>query len=404
MKADDLFRHLVKAQGSDLIVRVSGRPSIRVDGKVRFVSDDIVTASVAQELFTRVLDERQQDQFFRTGEVDSAYEIPGVGRFRVNVFRQRGRIGFVFRHVKSNIPDIGTLNLPEEQLIKLVRLKRGLVLVTGTAGSGKSTTLAAMLDWLNKNEERHVVTLEDPVEFLFEDARCTFNQREIGVDTVSFHAALKHVVRQAPDVIMVGEMRDRETVESVLQAAETGHLVFSTLHTVNAVQTVERIISFFPPHHHNLIRMQIAMLLEGVVSQRLIARRGEYGRVPAIELLLATPTVREMLNEGRTRELHKAIYEGAEHYGTMTFNQSLVRLLRLGKIGLEDALAASDNPDELKLEMRGIMKGARAGQFDASSMQKSPREAREAREARESRDSREPREPRESREEVGHTY
>ena len=374
MEIDEIFRQLVKAQGSDLIVRVNGRPSIRVDGQVKFLDDTPVSAALAQELFERVLDERQQDQFFRTGEVDSAYEFAGLGRFRVNVFRQRGRVGFVFRHVKSVIPELGTLNLPEEQMIRLARLKRGLVLVTGTAGSGKSTTLAAMLDWLNRNEARHIVTLEDPVEFLFEDQRCTFNQREIGVDTVSFHAALKHVVRQAPDVIMVGEMRDKETVESVLQAAETGHLVFSTLHTVNAVQTVERIISFFPPHHHNLIRMQMAMLLEAVVSQRLIARRAEFGRVPAIELMMATPTVRELLAEGKTRELSKAIYEGAEHYGTMTFNQSLMRLLRLGKIGLEDALAASDNPDELKLEMRGIMKGARAGQFDASSMQRKERE------------------------------
>jgi twitching motility protein PilT len=195
---------------------------------------------------------------------------------------------------------------------------------------------------------------------------------------VSFSAALKHVVRQAPDVIMVGEMRDKETVESVLQAAETGHLVFSTLHTVNAVQTVERIMSFFPPHHHNLIRMQLAMLLEGVVSQRLIARRGEFGRVPAIELITATPTVRELLADGKTRELNKAIYDGAEHYGTMTFNQSLVRLLKLGKIGLEDALAASDNPDEVKLEMRGIMKGARAGQFDPSTLPQKSKEKESA--------------------------
>src|SRR5882724_4035470 len=177
MKADDLFRHLVKAQGSDLIVRVGGRPSVRVDGKVRFITESPVPAATAQEIFARVLDERQQDQFFRTGEVDSAYEIAGLGRFRVNVFRQRGRIGFVFRHVKSVIPELSTLNLPEEQLIRLTRLKRGLVLVTGTAGSGKSTTLAAMLDWLNKNEQRHVVTLEDPVEFLFEDLKSTFNQR-----------------------------------------------------------------------------------------------------------------------------------------------------------------------------------------------------------------------------------
>jgi twitching motility protein PilT len=378
MKPEELFQRLIDAQGSDLIVRVNGRPSIRVDGKLRFISETPVTPALAQEFFEQVLDARQREQFFRSGEADAAYEIAGLGRFRVNAFRQRGRIGFVFRHVKSEIPELGTLNLPEEQFIRLARLRRGLVLVTGTAGSGKSTTLASMLDWLNRNEGRHVVTLEDPAEFLFEDNLCTFNQREVGVDTLSFQAALKHVVRQAPDVIMVGEMRDKETVESVLMAAETGHLVFSTLHTVNAIQTVERIISFFPPHHHNLIRMQLSMLLEGVISQRLIARRGDLGRVPAIELMTATPTVRELLAEGRTRELSKAIYEGSQHYGTMTFNQSLVRLLRLGKIGLEDALGASDNPDELKLEMRGILKGARAGQFDSGSLAKRETEREEA--------------------------
>jgi twitching motility protein PilT len=370
LKPEDLFRHLVQAQGSDLIVRVNSKPSIRINGKVQFVSDIVITAQWAQELFDKVLDARLREAFFKSGEVDSAYEIPGVGRFRANVFRQRGRMAFVFRHVKSQIPELSTLNLPEEQLIRLSRMKRGLVLMTGTAGSGKSTTLAAMLDWINKNEQRHIVTLEDPVEFLFEDQKSTFNQREVGVDTLSFTGALKHVVRQAPDVIMVGEMRDKETVESVLQAAETGHLVLSTLHTVNAVQSVERVISFFPPHHHNLIRMQLSMLLEGVISQRLIARRSDAGRVPAIELMLATPTCKELLAEGKTRELGKAIYEGAEHYGSMTFNQSLVRLLRMGKIGLEDALAASDNPDELKLEMRGILKGARAGQFDPNSLKR----------------------------------
>ena len=366
MKPDELFRHMVQAGGSDLIVRTLGRPSIRVDGRVRFLSDIPVTPAFAQEMLDQILDQRQQDAFFRTGEADAAYDVPGLGRFRCNVFRQRGRLGFVFRHVKSKIPALADLNLPEEQIIKLARLRRGLVLVTGTAGSGKSTTLAAILDWMNRNVCRHIVTLEDPIEFLFEDQKCTINQREVGVDTLSFHAALKHVVRQAPDAIMVGEMRDKETVEAVLQAAETGHLVLSTLHTVNAVQTVERIMSFFPPHHHNLIRMQLSMLLEGVVSQRLLPRRGDYGRVPAIEMLLGTPTVRELLAEGKTRELSKAIYDGAEYFGSMTFNQSLVRLIKLGKISLEDALSHSDNPDELKLEMRGISKGGRSGLFDAT--------------------------------------
>jgi len=368
MKPEDLFRHLVQKQGSDLILRVGGCPSIRVDGSVQFISDIPVTPALAEEAIEYALDARLQEQFFKFGEADAAFEISGVGRFRVNVFRQRGKIGFVFRHIKSTIPTLESLNLPEEQIIRLARLRRGLVLVTGTSGSGKSTTLAAMLDWLNRNERRHIVTLEDPVEFLFDDDKSTFNQREVGVDTLSFDAALKHVLRQAPDVIMVGEMRDTSTVEAVLRAAETGHLVLSTLHTVNASQTVERILSFFPPHHHNLIRMQLSMLLEGVISQRLVARRSAAGRVPAIEMLLATPTTRELLSEGRSRELGKAIEEGAEHYGSMTFNQSLVRLLRLSKITMDEAIAASDNPDELKLQMRGILKGVRAGGFDSNTI------------------------------------
>lgn len=366
MGIDELFASLVEAGGSDLIVRTLGRPSIRVHGEVRFLSNIPTSPTLCQQLFERILDSRQQKRFFQEGEVDAAMEIEGVGRFRANVFRQRGRLAFVFRHVKDHVPDMEELLLPKEQLVKLARLRRGLVLVTGTAGSGKSTTLAAMIKWLNSNERRHIVTLEDPIEVLFEDERCTINQREVGVDTLGFTQALKHVVRQAPDVIMVGEMRDRETVEATLAAAETGHLVFSTLHTVNAVQTVERIISFFPPHQHMLIRMQLSMLLEGVVSQRLIPIREGGGRVPAVELLLATPTVREMVNDGRTRELSKAIEEGREHYGSMTFNQCLVRLIRMGKISLAEALESSDNPDELKLEMRGISKGSRSGVFAKS--------------------------------------
>ncbi|MCE9635961.1 MAG: PilT/PilU family type 4a pilus ATPase [Planctomycetes bacterium] len=365
MRPEDLIRHLVQAQGSDLIIRTNARPSVRIDGKVRFVSDIPVSPSLAQEFFDRILDTRQQELFFRQGEADAAYEVQGLGRFRVNVFRQRGKLGFVFRHVKSAIPVLQETCLPLEPLTKLCRLSRGLVLVTGTAGSGKSTTLAAMLDWINKNEQRHIITLEDPVEFQFEDIKSTFNQREVGVDTTSFAAALKSVVRQAPDVIMVGEMRDEETVAAVLQAAETGHLVFSTLHTTNAVQTVERILSFFPPHHHNLIRMQLAMLLEGVVSQRLLPKRDGVGRAPAAEILLATPSVREMLSEGRTRDLTKAITEGHEHYGSQSFNQSLAKLVKAGKVNVEDALGASDNADGLKLELRGIVRGARVGTFES---------------------------------------
>jgi twitching motility protein PilT len=367
MRLEDLFRHVVDAGGSDLILRTTGRPSMRVNGEVRFLSDILLKPAMAEEILKRVLDRRAQELFFKTGEADSAFDVEGAGRFRVNVFRQRGKLGFVCRHVKSNVPLLGDLMLPTDQLIKLSKLHRGIVLVTGIAGSGKSTTLAAMINWLNQNERRHIVTMEDPIEFMFEDQLCTINQREVGVDTLSFAAALKSVVRQAPDVIMVGEMRDQDTIRAALQAAETGHLVFSTLHTVNAVQTVERIISFFEPHHHDLIRNQLAMMLEGVVSQRLIPTSDGEGRIPAVEILLSTPTTRDMLAEGRTRELGRAIHEGAEYFGSMTFNQSLVRLIKMKAISLEDAMKAADNPDELKLELRGISKGTRpssSGSYD----------------------------------------
>jgi twitching motility protein PilT len=241
---------------------------------------------------------------------------------------------------------------------RLANCQRGLVLVTGVAGSGKSTSLAAMIDHMNAHTSRHVVTIEDPIEYVFRDGKCAITQREIGIDTPDYHTALKAVVRQTPDVILVGEMRDLETVSAALTAAETGHLVLSTLHTVNAVQTVERIISFFPPHQHQTIRLQLSLVLEGVVSQRLVTRRATAGRVPAVEVMIGTPTVKEMVLEGRTRELARALEEGHEYYGSQTFNQSLAGLVRDHLIDLDDALAAADSPDELRLALRGITKGA----------------------------------------------
>ena len=364
------FKVMVKERASDLLLREGERPAIRVEGKIRYLTDERFTPEDGEALLSAILSPEEVAAFKVLMEKDVAFVVPGVGRFRANLFMQRKRTGFVFRHVQEKVPTLEELHLPVNPIVRLARLHRGLVLVTGIAGSGKSTTLASIVEHMNEHSDRHIVTIEDPIEFVFKDKRSAITQREIGIDTPDFATALKHVVRQTPDVILLGEMRDKETIESAMQAAETGHLVLSTLHTVNAVQTVERIISFFPPHHHNLIRMQLSMLLEGVVSQRLIVKRGDFGRMPALELMMSTPTVRDLLAEGKTRELSKAIYEGAEHYGTMTFNQSLVRLLRLGKIGLEEALSSSDNPDELKLEMRGIMKGARAGQFDPGSMAK----------------------------------
>ena len=244
--------------------------------------------------------------------------------------------------------------------MRLAKLHRGLVLVTGIAGSGKSTTLAAMIECMNEHTDRHVVTIEDPIEFIFRDKRCAISQREIGIDTPDYATALKHVVRQTPDVILLGEMRDHETIEAALQAAETGHLVLSTLHTVNAVQTVERIISFFPPHQHQTIRLQLALVLEGVVSQRLITRRAAAGRVPAVEIMLGTPTVKEVLLEGRTRDLAEG--RSTRATSTTAARPSTSRCAGSSSDGLieyDDALAAADNPDELALAMRGIGKGLR---------------------------------------------
>jgi twitching motility protein PilT len=357
---ESLLTIMVREQASDLIVKTGSYPAIRVDGRIRFLSDQPTTPEFSNAMLSRVLNDTYLQIFLERGEVDTSYEMEGVGRFRANVFRQQGHIGFALRHVKDDVPTLRDLNLPAEQMERLAALQRGLVLATGIAGSGKSTTLAAMIQHINETSEKHIITIEDPVEFIYKDRKSVVTQREIGSDTLDFGTALKHIVRQTPDVILVGEMRDKQTMEAALAAAETGHLVFSTLHTVNAIQTVERIISFFPPHQHNLIRLQLSMVLEGVVSLRLIQMKDSFGRVPAVELMLATPTVRDILSEGRTKELSRAIYEGADYFGTQTFNQSLVKLYKQGKISYEDALASADNPDELKLEIRGIAKGGKA--------------------------------------------
>ncbi len=358
-----LFSKMIAEKASDLFVKVGAPAALRVAGKVRFMEGAPFTPDAVNSMFDQVADPRTRSQFDATGEADTAYELYGVGRFRVNIFRQRGYIGFVYRHIQTRIPDMEDLNLPAATLKKLASLSRGMVLVTGIAGSGKSTTLAAMINHVNKVQPRHIVTIEDPIEYLFVDDKSVIDQRELGMDTQSFSAALKHVVRQSPDVIMIGEMRDLETVEAAMAAAETGHLVFSTLHTVNAMQTVERIINFFPPHQHEFLRMQLALLLEGVVSQRLIPTKDGNARVPAVELMVATPTVRELLHEGKTKELYKALKEGS-YFGTQTFNQSLKELYARDLITLEEALTAADNPDELKLDVRGIVKGTKPGDFD----------------------------------------
>jgi twitching motility protein PilT len=356
-KLRDFLRIMVKECASDLVLKANGCPAVRVAGVIRFLGDQPLPPELMRSYVEEILGERLRAEFEKSGACDTAVALPGVGRFRCNAFHQCGELGLVFRAIKNEIPSFKDLNLPVDPLKRLSSLKRGLVLATGIAGSGKSTTLASMVEYVNRTMNKHIITIEDPIEFRFEDKRSIVNQREVGVDVSSFAQALRQAMRQSPDVILIGEMRDAETVSAAISAAETGHLVFSTLHTVNAVQTVERIISFFPPHQHELVRLQLALNLAGVCSLRLVKNKDGTAMVPAVELLINTPTVRELLEQGQTRVLPKALAEGS-YYGTMTFNQSLIRLFQAGNISLEDALAASDNPDDLKMQMRGITQGA----------------------------------------------
>jgi twitching motility protein PilT len=358
MQLHEMLRKMVIERASDLFIKAGSPPALRIDGAVHFLDTEEITPQDCIEIY-EIIEDSKRDGFHNKTDIDVAYELPGIGRFRVNIFRQKGTTAFVFRHIQSSVPKLEELNLPDKILKKLCAEARGLMLVTGTTGSGKSTTLAAMINFINQQFNRHVLTIEDPIEYMFRDKKSVIDQREIGIDTPDFLTALKHAVRQSPDVILIGEMRDRETMEVGLSAAETGHLVMSTLHTVNSTQTVERIINYFPPHQHNLIRLQLSLVLKAVISQRLIPKKNEPGRVPAVEIMVDTPTVREMLSQGKTAELYKVIKDG-EYFGCQTFNQSLKKLYQSDLISLDHALGASDFPEELKLDLKGIFKGAGA--------------------------------------------
>jgi twitching motility protein PilT len=357
MNIRDVLRAMVQLRSSDLFLKVGGPPRVRVDGAVRQLGTTAMTREDMDQAFKLIIDAHAQALFAKHHEVDTAFQDNEIGRFRVNAFLQRGQIGIVLRHVRSDVPDFKALGLPTETMERLSLLKRGLILVTGITGSGKSTTLASMIQYMNRSTNRHIITIEDPIEFSYADDRCIINQREVGIDTRDFKSALRNAMREAPDVILVGEMRDVETVNAAIDAAETGHLVLSTLHTINAQQTMERIINFFPPYQHALVRMQLSMVFQAVVSQRLIPRRDAPGRMPGLEIMVATPTIKQMIEEGRTPELYTALRD-SEHFGCMTFNQSLYKLFEAGAISREDALANSDNPDEMEMLFRGIQRGS----------------------------------------------
>jgi twitching motility protein PilT len=352
---NDLLKIATDRGASDLHLKVGSHPVIRVDGRLiplaeqkRLMQEDTIAMAFS------IMSARQKQKFKDNFEIDMAYSVPGLGRFRCSVFQQRGTVGLVLRVIPVRILTIRDLLLPPV-LEKIAQERRGLILVTGTTGSGKSTSLAGMIDYINSTRTEHIMTIEDPIEFLHRDKKSLVNQREVEVDTKSFAYALRSALRQDPDVILVGEMRDYETIETALTAAETGHLVLSTLHTLDATETVNRIISVFPPHQQKQIRLQLASVLKSVISMRLVPRADGTGRVPAVEVLRSTAYIRDCVeNKEKTKLIRDAISAGTSQYGMQTFDQSLHRLYRQDLISFEEALRQASNPDEFKLKVAGI--------------------------------------------------
>jgi twitching motility protein PilT len=355
MHVNDLLKIAVDAGASDLHLKVGSCPMMRVRGGLvpaveskKLDHEDLVAMSAA------IMSTSQRQKFKEAQEVDLAYSVPGLGRFRCNIFQQRGTVGVVLRVIPMGVHTVDELGLPPV-LKKIAEEERGLVLVTGTTGSGKSTTLAAMIDHINKTRCAHVMTVEDPIEFLHRDNKSVINQREVAVDTRSFAQALRSALRQDPDVILVGEMRDFETIETGLLAAETGHLVFSTLHTLDATETINRIIAVFPPHQQKQVRLQLASVLRAVVSQRLMPKADGHGRVPAVEVMISTAFIRDcIVDKEKTHLIAGAISAGTSQYGMQTFDQSIFGLYRQGLVAYEEALRWATSVDEFKLKVQGI--------------------------------------------------
>src|SRR5437773_2226481 len=355
MEFDKLLVTGVERGASDLHLKANSPVVLRIHGRLVPQGDlGVITGDDMDAIARRCLTERMYTQLKDGREVDSAYSVPNFGRFRVNMFLALGAVRAVLRSIPSKKPKFEELGLPEV-LEQLSMERRGLVLVTGITGSGKSTTLAAMIDYINRTRNDHIITIEDPIEFTHDDIGCVVSQREIGHDSSSFATALRAALREDPDVILVGEMRDPETMSVALHAAETGHLVFSTLHTLNAGETVNRIIGTFPPHQEQQIRDQLAAVIQGVISQRLIPRIGGEGRVPAVEIMIATGLIRDCIREAkRTPDIPAAIAQGHSQYGMQTFDQCLLQLFRDGLVSHETAREAASSPDDFDLRVRGI--------------------------------------------------
>ena len=359
---DRVLQAARKLGASDVHLKVGLPPVFRIRGALRTLKDvPPMNSDVIMTFALNIMREDVHERFMREHEVDLAYATPDGLRYRVNVFRQRGDCGMVMRVIAADIPAFERLNLPT-RVRDLAREQRGLVLVTGITGSGKSTTLASLINLINQERATHIITVEDPIEYVFKDHRSVVNQRELGFDTLNFSAALRSALRQDPDVIFVGEMRDLETIQTAMLAAETGHLVFSTLHTLDAQETIARIVQMFPPHQQNAIRLQLASILGAVVSQRLLPRADGRGMIPAVEVLINTPRIRDLVADAsRTHEIVDAIKEGTHPYGMISFDQSLTALVQRGLVSYEMAVAASTNPDDFALYFRGVTSGTNEG-------------------------------------------
>lgn len=355
MDLDAVLKKAIDLGASDIHLKVPLPPVVRVNGVLSPLrGEERLTPDEMRRVAFSVMNERQRETFTKTKELDMAYGVSKLGRFRVNVFAQRDSLAMVFRSIPTEPPAIKDLGIPQV-IEKLAMENRGLVLVTGTTGSGKSTTLASMINHINTYRNCHLLTIEDPIEFLHRDRKSIINQREVGQDTLSFANALKAALREDPDVILVGEMRDLETIEIAMLAAETGHLVFSTLHTLDAQETIARVISAFPLEHQQSVRLQLSGILKGIISQRLLPRAEGKGRVPAVEVLVSTARIRECVaDEMKSRELRDAMADGHITYGMQTFDQSLMELYKGKQVTYEVALAAATNPDDFALHVRGI--------------------------------------------------
>jgi twitching motility protein PilT len=376
MHINDLLRIATERKASDLHLKVGAYPVIRVDGTLtplvelkRLMQEDTIAMAFS------IMSARQKEKFKNNFEIDIAYSVPDLGRFRCNIFQQRGTVGLVLRVIPSRILGVRDLLLPPV-IERICSEQRGLILCTGTTGSGKSTTLAAMIDYINATRNEHIMTVEDPIEFLHRDKKSIVNQREVEVDTKGFSVALRSALRQDPDVILVGEMRDYETVETALTAAETGHLVLSTLHTLDATETINRIVAIFPPHQQKQIRLQLAAVLKAVISLRLMPRADNLGRVPAAEILISTALVRDCIeNKEKTKLIKDAITAGTSQYGMQTFDQSLFGLYKSGLITLDEALKRATNPNEFRLKLQGIQSTADVAQEEMDAALHAPAEA-----------------------------